>query len=297
MNARLYDPALGRFLSPDPYVQEMDFSQNFNRYSYCLNNPLRYTDPSGEKFLRWLFCSDAGYELQKYFSFIAIRIQRVQGSERKFTSVDISFGVPQIFPVSYRYHAGAGYYWSDYSNMYSGWETNHGGEWGALGIATFSTTFYDRKGEEFDQYRDVWKLGIPLLNLWIENDANMNKLNLPWLPKHETSDKHMSSHVRLRLGFFEIGNIAVKGRSYPGATIDNGLIDEGPNGTYIAKDGYDPDEYRAGILYIQIGSLRFGYNSETIRDRIQNWVHDHWFATPRFKKLNIPGKWYWEFCY
>jgi guanyl-specific ribonuclease Sa len=35
-------------LSPDPYVQMPDFSQNFNRYSYCLNNPLRYTDPSGE---------------------------------------------------------------------------------------------------------------------------------------------------------------------------------------------------------------------------------------------------------
>ena len=43
MNARLYDPALGRFLSPDPYVQAPDFSQNFNRYSYCLNNPLKYT--------------------------------------------------------------------------------------------------------------------------------------------------------------------------------------------------------------------------------------------------------------
>jgi hypothetical protein len=48
MNARLYDPALGRFLSPDPYVQMPDFSQNFNRYSYCLNNPLIYTDEDGE---------------------------------------------------------------------------------------------------------------------------------------------------------------------------------------------------------------------------------------------------------
>ena len=48
MNARLYDPALGRFLSPDPYVQAPDFTQNFNRYSYCLNNPLKYTDESGE---------------------------------------------------------------------------------------------------------------------------------------------------------------------------------------------------------------------------------------------------------
>ena len=50
MNGRLYDPTLGRFLSPDNYVQEPDNSQSFNRYSYCLNNPLKYTDPSGELF-------------------------------------------------------------------------------------------------------------------------------------------------------------------------------------------------------------------------------------------------------
>lgn len=50
MNARLYDPALGRFLSPDPYVQAPDFTQSFNRYSYCLNNPLKYVDPDGEWF-------------------------------------------------------------------------------------------------------------------------------------------------------------------------------------------------------------------------------------------------------
>ncbi|GHT62542.1 hypothetical protein AGMMS50239_16140 [Bacteroidia bacterium] len=48
MNARLYDPAVGRFLLPDPYVQMPDFSQSFNRYTYCLNNPFAYTDPSGE---------------------------------------------------------------------------------------------------------------------------------------------------------------------------------------------------------------------------------------------------------
>ena len=48
MNGRMYDPLLGRFLSPDRYVQLPDNSQNFNRYSYCLNNPLKYTDPSGE---------------------------------------------------------------------------------------------------------------------------------------------------------------------------------------------------------------------------------------------------------
>ncbi|WP_302614399.1 polymorphic toxin type 23 domain-containing protein [uncultured Muribaculum sp.] len=50
MNGRLYDPLLARFFSPDNYVQQPTNSQNFNRYSYCLNNPLKYTDPSGELF-------------------------------------------------------------------------------------------------------------------------------------------------------------------------------------------------------------------------------------------------------
>lgn len=50
MNARLYDPALGRFLSPDPFVQTPDASQNFNRYAYAMNNPLCYVDEDGEFF-------------------------------------------------------------------------------------------------------------------------------------------------------------------------------------------------------------------------------------------------------
>lgn len=48
MQARLYDPHLGRFLAPDPYVQTPSMSMNFNRYAYCMNNPLKYVDPTGE---------------------------------------------------------------------------------------------------------------------------------------------------------------------------------------------------------------------------------------------------------
>ena len=50
MNGRVYDPFMSTFLSPDNYIQAPDNSQNFNRYAYCLNNPLKYTDPSGEIF-------------------------------------------------------------------------------------------------------------------------------------------------------------------------------------------------------------------------------------------------------
>jgi len=51
MNGRLYDPALHRFLMPDNYIQDPFNTQNFNRYGYCLNNPLVYVDENGE----WVF--------------------------------------------------------------------------------------------------------------------------------------------------------------------------------------------------------------------------------------------------
>ena len=49
-NARYYDPVLGRFLSPDTYVQNPGDPQTLNRYAYARNNPVRYTDPSGHFF-------------------------------------------------------------------------------------------------------------------------------------------------------------------------------------------------------------------------------------------------------
>ena len=54
MNGRVYDPLMSSFLSPDNFIQCPDNPQNFNRYAYCLNNPLRYTDPSGEVFTELL---------------------------------------------------------------------------------------------------------------------------------------------------------------------------------------------------------------------------------------------------
>ena len=50
MNARLYDPILGRFISADAVVPGAGNMQAFNRYSYVVNNPLMYTDPTGHFF-------------------------------------------------------------------------------------------------------------------------------------------------------------------------------------------------------------------------------------------------------
>ncbi|MDY6954783.1 MAG: RHS repeat-associated core domain-containing protein, partial [Thermodesulfobacteriota bacterium] len=49
--ARLYDPLIGRFISPDTIVQGPSDPQTLNRYSYCRNNPLIYVDPSGHSMI------------------------------------------------------------------------------------------------------------------------------------------------------------------------------------------------------------------------------------------------------
>jgi RHS repeat-associated protein len=48
MNARLYDPALGRFLMADPVITDAGWGQGYNRYAYALGNPLKYVDPTGK---------------------------------------------------------------------------------------------------------------------------------------------------------------------------------------------------------------------------------------------------------
>ncbi len=47
MRARIYDPQQRRFLTPDPIVSDALHGQSYNPYSYVLNNPVNYSDPSG----------------------------------------------------------------------------------------------------------------------------------------------------------------------------------------------------------------------------------------------------------
>jgi len=49
MQARYYDPAVGRFLSVDPVGPKAGDGFVFDRYDYANNNPMRYTDPDGRK--------------------------------------------------------------------------------------------------------------------------------------------------------------------------------------------------------------------------------------------------------
>jgi RHS repeat-associated protein len=57
--ARYYGPEIGRFISPDTMVSNPTNPQSLNRYSYCLNNPLKYIDPSGH---RWINDGDDSFD-------------------------------------------------------------------------------------------------------------------------------------------------------------------------------------------------------------------------------------------
>lgn len=63
MNGRVYDPLTAMFFSPDPFIQAGGDWKNYNRYSYCMNNPTRYTDPSGYKLYNYGVIDDMNSSL------------------------------------------------------------------------------------------------------------------------------------------------------------------------------------------------------------------------------------------
>ncbi|TAE92634.1 MAG: hypothetical protein EAZ81_02380 [Verrucomicrobia bacterium] len=61
-------------LSPDPYVQVPEYSQNFNRYSYVLNNPLNKTDPTGYSWLSKAFHKIGSWVKENWRSVVSIAL-------------------------------------------------------------------------------------------------------------------------------------------------------------------------------------------------------------------------------
>ena len=112
MNGRLYDPVVGRFLSPDPYVQDPTNSQSFNRYSYCLNNPLKYNDPSGDK---W------DWTILNPFHYLDNIMQWVNDKTPKLRQAMVDAKIP-AFGAGYNTNFGQFHYINNSGNIYPGLE-------------------------------------------------------------------------------------------------------------------------------------------------------------------------------
>jgi RHS repeat-associated protein len=311
MNARLYDPTVGKMISLDNYVADPYNSQAYNRYNYANNNPLIYVDPDGNHplvvalIVYGVFFTETGYKVQKVFSPVAVHVQVNIGSNNRGIGIEASVGLPQIMPFSYRIHGGVAYNWRNYY-MGKGWETKWGSEVGIGflgGGASYATTKYNSPGTEFDQTTgqvSFFALG-GLVNLNYENDWFPEALKwVPTIHKADEGDRFRTAALRLNFGIFSAGFNVFTGDPW------NEALNEKPadpalggnrTGIYTEEKA---DLYRAGVLYFGIGPLRIGANTEGIRHAIQNrFAHDFllnervgWF---RQMPDQFPNKFYWNF--
>ena len=306
MDGRLYDPVTSSMLSPDNYIQTPDFSQNFNRYAYCLNNPLVYTDPDGNSYLEtalliyFIFFTDMGFEYQKTMSFLAIHVDLHLASHQKGIGLDVSVGFKKEGVLSYRFNFGATYYWGYYDDSYQGWEFRIGGEWSLYGFLSYSGTTFYTKGKK--QTTNSIIIGNYIGSLTYENDYMFN-IALDWfgVPAADNGDRYRTAAGKIRLGPLYAGFNIFTGD--PGLERANRRTFEDPdaNGrlTYtLNEEGCDPDQYRAGIAYFGIGTFCIARDSEQIRHFIQNrFAHDFLCRgdSPYFKVLDRPSKTYFYF--
>jgi hypothetical protein len=281
MNGRMYDPLLKRFLSPDNYIQNPDFTQNFNRFGYCLNNPLIYTDPSGEIFglaAAWLLFTESGYEAQKYVSPVAVHIDLKFGTHQTGLGFDVSLGVPKSMPFGYRYSYGKTYYWHTYGD-HSGWETRKGGEWTLFGVINYSGTTYSGVGYPREQITNTITLGSPFANLKYENDTYLGNFKLPGVPQGDPrSDGYRTAAARIKIGPFKMGMILHTGDSpdpYGMGQKQDTNGDGIPDAIVMTGGDIQTESQSHGIFYVGFGPLRIGRDTEKNRHRFQNkWAHD-----------------------
>jgi hypothetical protein len=277
------------WMLPDPAMQ---FS---NPYLAMGNNPVMYVDPDGEWILPVfaLLFTDAGYDIQKFFSPVALHVDLNFGSDGNGIGLDVSVGVPQIAPVSYRYDWGATYYINRTGGYGSGWQIRTGAEWGVgFGFIQYGGTRYrDYSGGELlvDQVVNTAQIGGPLHNISFTNDTPGSWVIpieewLPWVPKLREgttaeTDRYRTASGRIRLGNFDMGFWLHTGEA---SDIDN--FDLNGNGfrEFIGGSINDPERSN-GIGYFGFMGLKVGWDSEGIRNYLQNRVaHDQWSAQPQF---------------
>ena len=68
MNARIYEPATCSFLSPDPLIADEGNWLNYNRYLYCLGNPVKFADPTGMQVL------NSTYDVEGIYKYLPLPI-------------------------------------------------------------------------------------------------------------------------------------------------------------------------------------------------------------------------------
>lgn len=282
MNGRVYDPILGRMLSPDNYVQDPFNPQNYNRYGYCLNNPLLYTDPTGE------FWNVILYNLGVYaFSYVARGLNTGDWNVKSFVknstfSVGYISNFEGVNSVNYQIN----------TNIGGGYSITAGGGFG-FNTQSWSATFSN--GENSIGYYQT------SYGRMIGPDGFSNKqivggvyfANGDWSFRFENDFFAFEHQDRWRTNAFEL--------SYRNISFGGYIYTNDPKNTYGEKD-FNPNQksplwgynrpgrkinfgtWNNGKVYIaplylgyRIGNkqARVGYSHPSFQDFQQNGVHKY----------------------
>jgi hypothetical protein len=233
-----------------------------------------YTDPSGNKWYHFLpvygsllkiTSSGAFYDFQKFVSPIAVRTDFDRGTHQNGIGFDISVGIPQAAPISYRFEAGATYYSDRIGGYGSGWQTQIGGEWslgsGRIKYGGLQYRDFDKDGHLVaDQVVHTATIGALGTNIAYSNDT---KGSFPWadqipfipalrngqIPRYD-SDRYGTASGRIRVGLIELGFFLHTGEG-DRISVTDGIRHF--NGGNIN----DPNRSN-GIIYLGFGSLKIG---------------------------------------
>ncbi len=103
MQGRVYDPTLGRFLSPDPLLDDLQMPQSLNPYSYVANNPLSYTDPTGyglfnffKRLVSFKWVKNVGPEIIAFVAFAVCEVGSDATASPACTSILKSVGLTAV---------------------------------------------------------------------------------------------------------------------------------------------------------------------------------------------------------
>lgn len=172
MNGRVYDPILAMFLSPDNFIQAPELTNGFNRYSYCMNNPLIYADPSGDLgiFAQILLGAGLNYImtwLNNVLGYGMTPAQAFRNSPIVFMySGSFSFGGSQKNDISafYTYSSSSGDYYDSYFTSDYLMEDEFFGNWGDMYKESSGGMSYDPSGllaseQENDRSNVLYSIG------------------------------------------------------------------------------------------------------------------------------------------
>lgn len=293
MNGRLYDPALGRMCSPDKYVQDRYFSQAYNRYSYCLNNPLKFTDPSGDLLISIIKGFSAGRASNNGFNWNnawrATRNNLINGTVNPHGILSVLPGLhiyPEFvtgtkkdgFSINYAINTQV----VDIKGSYNKLNRNHSSDGTDLNEETQSWTFHIAPLMRYSvtQYRNSgttnqWVGAASIGPEFLSSVTISNDLFTPY--KHDGWDKYRTGGAEFQAGLVKIGS-----SFYTGKPVSDEYDSNPNNGVYDNEF----NESRIGTIYVGYENAKFGLNQENVRHRVQNLMIHTSTGTPYFPRLD-----------